>query len=359
MVSFTIIALHKRYYRLYGKYLTPARLKAHIAKRKKLPKYIWWSRLGSQAIQDIIERIDHGYQRFFQHLQGRNAKRSTPHIGPPTFRALRKAKSFTLKQAGWKLLGGNRLRIGSTVYKFAKSRDIEGCIKTVTVKRDALGDLYVYFSCVVVSPPLARAMTGNSAGFDFGLTTYLTGNDGTDIHAPQVFKHAMRTIAQAHRALVRKCRCSHNRRRAKAHLVRVHRRVAHLRQAFHWSLAHQLCAQYDGIVLETLNLQGMKALWGRKVSGLGFGTFVEILHHVAAKTGTVVQHIDPWFPSTKLCSVCGHLNTRITLRDRVWTCPACGTVHRRDYNASVNIFREGASSLGGSHVSLASASSGC
>jgi hypothetical protein len=120
---------------------------------------------------------------------------------------------------------------------------------------------------------------------------------------------------------------------------------------------HQLCAQYDGIVLETLNLQGMKALWGRKVSDLGFGHFVQILHHVAAQTGTVVHHIDPWFPSSKRCHICGNLNACITLRDRVWTC-ACGMTHLRDHNAAINIFREGASSLGEGHVRLAPASDG-
>ena len=338
------IALHKRYYRMYGQYLAPARLKTHIAKRKKLPKYATWSMLGSQAIQDIIERIDQGYQRFLQNLKARKAKQTTQRIGPPTWRAIHKAKSFTLKQAGWKLLGGNRLRIGSTVYKFAKSREIGGTIKTVTIKRDALGDLYVFFSCVVLSEPPSRAMTGQSAGFDFGLTTYLTSHDGTEIHAPQVFKQALHTLAKAHRALSRKQRGSHNRHRARHHLARLHKRVAHVRHAFHWKLAHQLCVQYDRIVLETLNLQGMKALWGRKVSDLGFGAFVQILHQVAAKTGTVVHHIDPWFPSSKLCHVCGTLNGCITLRERVWTCACCGATHRRDHNAAVNIFREGASS---------------
>lgn len=353
------IALHKRYYRLYGHYLSPVRLKAHIATLKKLPTYRWWSGLGSQAIQDIIERIDKGYQRFFTSLKDRAAQKTTRRVGPPTFRKVRNAKSFTLKQAGWRLCGGNRLRIGATIYKFAKSRAIDGTIKTVTIKRDALGDVYVYFSCLVNTEPPVKAMTGKSAGFDFGLTTYLTGSDGTAHQAPQPFKHGLRTIAQANRQLARKRKGSHNRRQAHRHLARVHKRVVHLRQAFHWDLAHQLCAQYDHIALETLHLQGMKALWGRKVSDLGFATFVQTLHHVAGKTGTVVHHIDPWFPSTTLCCVCGHVNHQITLRDRVWTCVACGTTHKRDANAATNIFREGASSHGGDHVSLASASSGC
>jgi hypothetical protein len=86
------IALHKRYYRMYKKHLAPFRLKAHIAKLKKLPKYHWWSTLGSQAIQDIIERIDKGYQRFFQNLKDRQAHTTTRKVGPPTFRKIHNAK---------------------------------------------------------------------------------------------------------------------------------------------------------------------------------------------------------------------------------------------------------------------------
>jgi putative transposase len=165
---------------------------------------------------------------------------------------------------------------------------------------------------------------------------------------------------------------SHNRQKAHRQLARVHRRVVNVRQAFHWELAHELCAEYDIIRLETLNLQGMKARWGRKVSDLGPATFVDMLHHVAAQTGTVVQHIAPWFPSTTRCHVCGHVNAAITLRDRVWTCPLrlrrqrgasapllqCWTTPRRNVNAAININEAGASASGGDPVRLARASRG-
>src|SRR5262249_24353639 len=162
-------------------------------------------------------------------------------------------------------------------------------------------------------------------------------------------------IAQANRQVSRKVKGAKNRDKAARHLARVHRRVAHIRQAFHWELARELCTQHDHITLETLHLQGMKALWGRKVSDLGFAGSVDILHHAASKLGTIVHHIDLWFPSTTLCSVCGHVNHQITLRDRVWLCEACGTIHRRDHNAATNIYREGASSRGEDPVRLATA----
>ncbi len=351
------IALHRRYYRLYKKSLSCFTLNTHLATLKKLPKYAWWKQLGSQAIQNIAARIDQGYKAFFAHVKARKAGTIARRVGPPTFRKVRNAKSFTLSQAGWKLLEGNRLKIGSTIYRYAKSREIDGTIKTVTIKRDPLGDLYVYFSCLLdAQPPKVKAMTGHSAGFDFGLTTYLTGSDGTAFQAPQPLKQSLNALAQANRRVSSTKKGSRHRTQALRHLARVHKRIANQRQAFHWELAHTLCAAYDVIALEMLSLSGMKALWGRKVSDLGFATFVETLHYVASTTGTIVQHIGKWFPSTKRCSACGWLNQAITLRDRVWTCADCGITHQRDVNAAVNIFREGASSHGGHPVRLALAS---
>ena len=182
------IALHKRYYRLYKRHLSPVLLKAPHCQAQTTSQVCLVVCLGSQAIQDIVERIDKGYQRFFQNVKDRKAGKTTQRIGTPTFRKVRNAKSFTLKQAGWKLLGGNRLRLGTTVYKFAKSRDIAGTVKTVTIKRDALVVSYVDFSCLGGTETPERVTTGKRAGFDFGLRTYLTGNEGQTITAPQPFK---------------------------------------------------------------------------------------------------------------------------------------------------------------------------
>ena len=179
--------------------------------------------------------------------------------------------------------------------------------------------------------------------FAFGLQTFLTGSDGTRFRAPQPLKSSLRRLRKANRTLSRKQRGSGRRWKARQALARVHATIANQRQAWHWQLAHELRASYDTIYLEDLNLRGMITLWGRKVADLGFGQFVQILHATAQKTGVEVHHIDRFFPSTKLCHVCGALNACITLRDRVWSCP-CGENHPRDQNAARNIFREGASS---------------
>ena len=174
------IALHKRYYRMWGKHLNCAKLQAYIAKlRKRKP---FWQLVGSQAVQDICQRIEKAYQIFFkQHKKG---------VRPPGFKKVRRYKSFTLKQAGYKFLGGNRVKIGNQVYQYWNSREIEGTVKTLTIKRTPLGELFMMVVIVdqEKSEPNIKFETSRIAGFDFGLKTFLTISDGTQIESPQFLK---------------------------------------------------------------------------------------------------------------------------------------------------------------------------
>src|SRR5688572_20278878 len=90
------LALHRRYYRRFAKHLSLKKLKKHISDlRMESQKYSHWQLLGSQAVQDVLERLEKAYERFFR-KQG----------GLPRFKKVKKYKSFTLKQkgAGWDLL---------------------------------------------------------------------------------------------------------------------------------------------------------------------------------------------------------------------------------------------------------------
>jgi putative transposase len=329
-----LIAVQKRYYRRFHGYVGYYRLRRHVTKLKGMARFAHWKQLDAQAIQHIVWRIDQGYQKFFRQENRR----------PPTFRKRSRYRSITLSQTGWRYEGGNRVWLFGRLYRFHHSREVTGVIKTVTIKRLPTGRMVVIFSCLCEDAPTIRVMTGKSAGFDFGLHTFLIGSDGTRFAAPQPLRASLREVRKANRALARKVRGSRHGREARFALAQVHARITHQRQAWQWNLAHELCAAYDTIFLEDLELHGMQALWGRKVADLGFGRFVQILHQAAEKHGTHIHHIDRFFPSTKRCHVCGFINHAITLRDRLWTCPCCGTTHQRDQNAAANIYQEGASS---------------
>ena len=103
----------------------------------------------------------------------------------------------------------------------------------------------------------------------------------------------------------------------------------------------ELCKRFDTIAIETLNLEGMKRLWGRKVSDLAFYSFVEILTYKCKKHKRELRKVGQWTATTKPCSDCGFHNENLTLSDRQWTCPECGSHHDRDVNAAINILRAG------------------
>ncbi|MEH1789608.1 MAG: RNA-guided endonuclease TnpB family protein [Nostoc sp.] len=335
------IALHKRYYRMWGKHLNCVKLQAHIAKLRN--RFEFWQSVGSQAVQDICQRIEKAYQLFFKH----NKKG----VRPPGFKKVKKYKSFTLKQAGYKFLGGNRVKIGSRVYQFWKSREIEGKVKTLTIKRTPLGEL---FMVVVVDDgmhPQIKFTTGQIAGFDFGLRTFLTCSDGTTIESPQFFKQSLNAIKKASRHHSKKLKGSSNRERAFENLVRSHEDIANRRTDWFWKLAHNLTDQFDVLCFETLNLKGMKRLWGRKVSDLALRDFLDILEWVVRKKGKQIVYIDQWYPSSKTCSCCGHVLEKLDLSVRKWRCPSCQVVNGRDENASKNIQTVGASMVGLGNVS--------
>ncbi len=334
------IAFHRRYYKLYGKHLSANKLKKHITKVKRTP-HPEWQVLGSQAIQDVVERVDRSYKAFFEHhKQERRGRKS-----PPSFKKRRKYSSFTLKQAGYRFYDdSNIVTIMGRDYKYCKSRPIEGTIKTVTVKRNALGEFFLNVVCEIAkNEVLPRA--GKAAGYDFGLKHFLTADDGSTIDSPEWYKILLEELCQSHRAVSRCQKGSNNRRRAVLHLNRVYQKIVNRRRDWFFKLANQLVGENATICIEDLNLDGMKCLWGRKVSDYAFAEFIGILEYVASEAGTTAVKIDRWASSSKVCHVCGGRNDALALKDREWICPQCGAHLDRDVNAAINIKNIGAAML--------------
>lgn len=333
------IALHKKFYKLYGKFLKLYKLQKHLTKLKKLAKYNFYSTVGSQAIQDITQRIDRAYQLFFRNLKHKIK------TAPPSFKKVKKYKSFTLKQAGYKFLDHNILIINKQKYRYFKSRDIEGKIKTLTVKRDNLGDIYIFVVCKI-NKNKVLVRTGKSVGFDFGLKKFLTASNGKDYTAPEFFKQSSLAIKNANKNLARKKKGSNHRQQAKLALARLYKKISNQRKDFHFKLANKICSEYALICIEDLNIKAMQKLWGRKISDYAFSDFVKILEYQANKIGSIVQKIDRFYASSQICNVCGTKNPEIkNLAIREWVCKKCKTLHDRDKNAAINILKVGTSTF--------------
>jgi putative transposase len=349
------LKLQKRYYRLTGKYISAGRLKSHVAYlRMRTSRYAWWKAVGAQSVQDVIERLDNAYLRFFERLSKH----------PPKYKKRRERKSFTLKQTGWKLLIYNQnkprsngkytrergiIEIGGVAYKFVQHRPMNGVIKTITVKRDAVGGLWLCFSVIekLILPEPTTPL--QMAGFDFGLKTFLTDHTGKEYIAGLHHLQALKRLRKLQARKDKKPHGTNNRRKAARLIGRTHIRVADKRRDAHFKLAHELCDQYDVLCFETLNLEGMKRLWGRKVSDLAFSRFISILKHVALLRGKQVAQIGRFERTTCKCSRCGH-EQPMELKERTFHCQNCGLVIGRDHNAGLNILYAGASAYTGLDV---------
>ena len=336
-----LLRLQRRYYRLFRKYASLGKILRHITKLKQRTKP-HWKALPSQVIQDVAVRIDRGYQCFFDNIEDRKLGRSVRRVGKPKIKPHHKYNSLTFTQAGYEIKE-NRIYIGCLKkwFTFWKHREWTGTIKTVTIKRDNVGDYYLYIVCEGSKPAKALPLTGSEAGADFGMKTFLTLSDGIKIASPQFFKHKLNAIRSANKALSRAQKGSNAWYRAKRHLSRLYKKITNKRRDWFFKLALRLVRKYDKIVIETLSLEGMKRLWGRKVSDLAFGEFVYILEWTCAKYGKNLVRAGRWQPTTKVCHVCQYKNEDLTLGDRYWRCPKCSTSHDRDINAAKVILQVG------------------
>ena len=340
------VALSRRYYRKYGKGLSYAKMSKHLTKLKCLEKYQHWHIPYAWGLQNMLKRLAQSFREMQTLGRGRpRFKACKTHKGM-TFRGEQVRIEILLeKQKHFRNHPTYRIRLNGRWYRFALHRPIQGEILQVQVTRDALGDVYIAvtedFSEVKIEPK-----TGKAEGFDFGIKAFLTGSDGQRRKSPMFYKHNAEKLAKAEQIHSRKVKGSNNRERERKNVARIHKKTANQRTDHHWNLAIDLCREFDILFFEDLNLEGMKRLWGKQVSDLAFGEFMQKVRHQSRKRIKSVLKIGRWTPTTKCCSVCNHKNDNLTLADREWTCPECHTHLDRDQNAAVNILKEGVASFG-------------
>lgn len=238
----------------------------------------------------------------------------------------------------------------------------EGKILGATVSRTADR----WFVAVQVEVPDAQFYRRRTAqeinGIDLGIKAAATLSSGESIEAPKPLKAALRRLKIRGRRVSRKIEAakisagfapnarlskgtrlpvSNNRKKSSATLATLHARIANIRADFTHKLTTRLCRENQAVVIEGLHVKGMLAndKLARAISDVGFGMFRSQIEYKAKRYGTRLIIADRWYPSSRLCSVCDWKNEVLTLRDREWTCPQCGTHHDRDLNAALNLKR--------------------
>ena len=283
----------------------------------------------SQVLQDVLRRLDKSFKAFFRRVK--NAEKP----GYPRFKGVGRYKSFTYPQVGFKLDCSKLTlsKIGSI--RIFKHREVEGKIKTCTIKKDLLGHWYAILVSEMEDVPQVEPKV--AIGVDVGLKNMVALSDGTAIQYPRYYVQAEKKLAVAQRELSRKKKGSINRQVAKTRVAKLHQKIQNHRDEFLHQVSRKLVDSADLIVFENLNISGMlkNHHLAKHIQDHAWGKLIQFTQSKAAKAGKVVELVDARYTSQK-CSQCGIIVPK-TLAERVHRCPNCGLEMDRDINASLNI----------------------
>jgi putative transposase len=283
----------------------------------------------SQVLQDALRRLDKSFKAFFRRVKAGEEP------GYPRFKGQGWYKSFTYPQAGFKLEGSKLTlsKIGSI--RMFEHREIEGKIKTCTIKKDKLGHWYAILVSEIENIPQIEPKT--AIGADVGLKSLVALSTGETIQYPKYYIKDEKKLTVAQRNLSRKKKGSSNRRKAKTKVARLHRMIQNHRDEFLHQVSRKIVDCADLIVFENLNIQGMlkNHHLAKHIQDHAWGKLIQFTQSKAEKAGKIVELVDARYTSQK-CSQCGIMVPKM-LAERVHHCPNCGLEMDRDINASVNI----------------------
>ncbi|HEY7350589.1 MAG TPA: transposase [Ktedonobacterales bacterium] len=310
--------------------------------------------LPSHVLQDVLRRLDKAFAAFFRRI--RNGE--TP--GYPRFKRSGRYHSFTYPDvAGWKLQGDRLKLAGVGDVKLRLHREIQGTIKTVTIRHD-IDQWYVTFSCEAETPtPLPTSE--QAVGIDLGVMHFATLSTGETIESPRHYRKGLKRIKLLSQIKDRHKKGSRRRKRAAIALARAHRKVRNQRANFQHQLSRRLVNEYGLLAMEDLSILNMtatpepkpdpeqegqylpngaaaKAGLNQSIFDAGWGQFQQFCTYKAERAGRRVVLVDPKYTS-QLCSSCGQI-VKKDLSERWHSC-ACGCELDRDHNAAINILCRG------------------
>ena len=294
--------------------------------------------VDSIALQQSLRHLDTAYTNFFKRKDS----------GYPRFKSKRRGKqSYTTVNVNNNIrLEDGKIRLPKLgAVKIRQHREVpeDGSLKSVTVKRVSSGKYYVSILFEYENQIDEREMN-RVLGLDFSMPDLYVTSEGEHCGYPQYFRQEEQKLARAQRRLSKMQKGSANYRKQKVKVAKIHEKIANRRKDFLHKRSHEIAEGYDAVCIEDLDMQGMsKALhFGKSVHDDGWGMFTRMLEYKLADRGGKLVKIDRWYPSSQMCSSCGHIVPEVKdLGVRVWFGDWCLEYHDRDENAAANIRDEG------------------
>lgn len=316
---------------------------------RKKEEFPWMYEVSKCAPQLALVDLEKAFKNFFRGLK-KGIK-----VGFPKFKSKHKNtpsfhldnNSFYITEKTIKLAKIGTVRLKNKNYIPTKNVKYN----SLTISKDA-GKWFVSINCEVeIHAPVSQPES--IIGIDVGLKILATCSNGQIFKNHRYLRESKKRLAHAQKNLARKQfdrktkRSSNNRSKCILKVQKIYNKISNQRKdAIHKMTTILVRTKPRYIALEDLNASGM--MKNHKLAGaLSDASFAEIKRQLTYKTawyGGEIIEVDRYYPSSKLCRICGNIKEDLKLEDRSYICD-CGHVEDRDLNASINIENFGVSTL--------------
>ena len=317
-------------------------------------QYSWLKEQNTKVMKQAIRQILSAYDGFFKLGKGFPKFKSKKDEQSALFpcEAISKSNTFETKHISLiKSLKNLKFRC-SNLY-FNRLQRYKDNIKSATLSKTKSGKFFLSVLLSMNEEEFKQFRhTDNRVGIDLGVKDFVITSDGEVFENKHVLKKSEGKIQKLQRQLSRKIKGSKNRDKARIRLAKAFEHLVNQRIDYIHDVVNSLLRTYDYVFMENLNVQGMmkNRHLAKAIQEIGFYTFKSTLKTKAMLNDKFVIEVDRWFASSKTCHCCGYVYKGLTLSEREWVCPKCGTKHDRDINAAVNILIEGNKILVGSRT---------
>ena len=315
----------------------------HITSLKKDNE--WLKDVHSKVLQQSVRDMNQAYDNFFK-----------LHKGFPKFKSKHdNRQSCRFPKDAFIGVRGNRIDLIKVLkdIHFKCSRNDERYlnrnqdkVKSITLSKEPNGKFYL---SVLIDKPLRQVPQSSSmVGLDLGIKDFAVTSDGQVIENIHFKKNEESRLKRLQRQISKKVVGSKNREKARLRFAKLNEKIRNRKLNFLHDVTNHLIDENQVIVMEDLNVKGMvrNHKLAESISEVNWGEFRRILTYKAAWHGRQLVFIDRFYPSSKRCNHCGYIYKELTLKDRQWVCPECGSLIDRDYNAALNILEEGERIIG-------------
>ncbi|MCI9467367.1 MAG: transposase [Ruminiclostridium sp.] len=217
-------------------------------------------------------------------------------------------------------------------------------LKRITVSRAHSGKYFcaILYECPTKLPEPVIPTPETTVGLNYSVPHFYVTDDGTMANPPRWLKRSQEKLAKIQHQLSRMQPGSKNYEAAVQKFRLAHEHIANQRRDFIHKESRRIANEWDAVCVRSHDLVEMsKSLPHGNVLDSGFGMFRMCLQYKLEQQGKPFLVVDRYTPTTRTCSICGLVRDAIQPKETNWTCPACGTTHRRDINAAKNIKAQG------------------